>query len=125
MADVNVVPLIDILLVLIIIFMVISPVSPKGHDAVLPQPGRGGELPEAVLVRVGEGGELRINNELHSWDTLGTRVEQIFRLRAEKVAFICGDGKVLFAQVARVIDVVRANGVERVALVTPPMEMQR
>ena len=125
-ADMNVVPLIDILLVLIIIFMVITPLTPKGLEALVPQPSPTKEQPNpdigTVVVQVAVGGKLKINQEEHTWATLGPRLEAIFKERAEKVAFVKGDDAVLFADVARAIDVMRGSGVDKVGLITAKLE---
>lgn len=128
MADMNVVPLIDILLVLIIIFMVITPLTPKGLEALVPQPSppdtkQQQELEQkTVVVQVLENNVLKINEDAADWDTLGTRLNDIFKLRAEKVAFVKGDDTIVFAQVARAIDIMRASGVEKVGLITAKLE---
>jgi biopolymer transport protein TolR len=127
MATPNIVPLIDILLVLIIIFMVITPLTPKGMDTLVPQPSpnqqQNQELEnKTVVVQVLKGDKLKINNEDTNWDTLGPRIEQIFKDRAEKVAFVKGDNDVLFMQVARAIDVMRGAGIDRVGLITAKLE---
>src|SRR5437899_11030396 len=93
MADMNVVPLIDILLVLIIIFMVITPLTPKGMDTLVPQPSpnqqQNQELEnKTVVVQVLKGDKRKINNEDANWDTLGPRIEQVFKDRSEKVACV-------------------------------------
>lgn len=127
MVDMNVVPLIDILLVLIIIFMVITPMMPKGLDTLVPQPSpnqpQSQELQaKTVVVQVEPNGRLKINQEDTSWEGLGPRLEQIFKERAEKVAFVKGDDSVLFADVARAIDVMRSSGVDKVGLITAKLE---
>jgi biopolymer transport protein ExbD len=128
MADMNVVPLIDILLVLIIIFMVITPLTPKGLEALVPQPSppdakQQQELEQkTVVVQVLENDVLKINEDPADWNSLGTRLNDIFKLRAEKVAFVKGDDTIVFAQVARAIDIMRASGVEKVGLITARLE---
>jgi biopolymer transport protein TolR len=122
-ADINVVPLIDILLVLIIIFMVITPTTPKGLAASIPQPldGHHDVVPPGetvVVVQVTAGGKVMINQEETTWEQLGPRLEGVFKQRAEKVAFIQGDDGVDFADVARAIDIMRASGIEKVGLIT-------
>src|SRR5258708_7262695 len=92
----NVVPLIDILLVLIIIFMVITPLTPRGLDTLVPQPSpnqqQNVELEnKTVVVQIANNGKLKINNENTTWDRLGPRMEEIFKERAEKIAFVKGD----------------------------------
>src|SRR3981189_276333 len=123
----NVVPLIDILLVLIIIFMVITPLTPKGMDTLVPQPSpnqqQNQELEnKTVVVQVLKGDKLKINNEDATWDSLGPRIEQVFKDRAEKVAFVKGDNDVEFRQVARAIDVMRGAGVRKGGLIHAQLE---
>ena len=128
MADMNVVPLIDILLVLLIIFMVITPLVPKGLDALVPQPSPNQQQPsqeilqKTVVVQVGLNGKLKINQEDNTWETLGPRLEAIFKERAEKVAFVKGDDAVMFADVARAIDIMRGAGIDKVGLITAKLE---
>ena len=123
----NVVPLIDILLVLIIIFMVITPLTPKGLDTLVPQPSpnqqQNQELEnKTVVVQVEQNGKLKINNEDTTWETLGPRMEQIFKERAEKVAFVKGDNDVLFMDVAHAIDIMKGAGIDKVGLITAKLE---
>jgi biopolymer transport protein ExbD len=128
MAEMNIVPLIDVLLVLLIIFMVITPLTPKGLEALVPQPPPPGAKadPElqakTVVVQVGAGGTLKINQEESNWNTLGTRLEEIFKTRAERIAFVKGDENVLFQDVARAIDIMRQSGIEKVGLITAKVE---
>ena len=127
MAEMNVVPLIDILLVLLIIFMVITPLTPKGLDTLVPQPNpnqkQDVELEnKTVVVQVLMNGKVKINNEDSTWENLEPRIEQIFKDRAEKIAFVKGDNDVLFAEVARAIDIMRAAGIDKVGLITAKLE---
>jgi biopolymer transport protein TolR len=130
-ADMNVVPLIDILLVLLIIFMVITPLTPKGLDTLVPQPNpnqqQNQELEnKTVVVQVLMQGRvcclLKINQEDTTWDGLGKRLEDIFKDRADKIAFVKGDGDVMFQEVARAIDVMRGAGIDKVGLITARLE---
>jgi len=123
----NVVPLIDILLVLLIIFMVITPLTPKGLDTLVPQPNpnqqQNQELEnKTVVVQVLADGKVKINNEDSSWETLGPRIEQIFKERADKIAFVKGDNDVMFSEVAKAIDIMRQAGIDKVGLITAKLE---
>jgi biopolymer transport protein ExbD len=128
MASMNVVPLIDILLVLLIIFMVITPLTPKGLNALVPQPSPANQKNDdqlqakTIVVQVMDNNKLKINEEDATWDTLGPRLNDIFKLRAEKVAFVKGDDTVIFSQVAQAIDIMRASGIDKVGLITARLE---
>ncbi len=128
MASPNIVPMIDILLVLIIIFMVITPLTPKGLDTLVPQPSPNNAQPDpeqmrkTVVVQVALGGRLKINNDDVTWQTLGPRMETIFKDRAEKIAFVKGDNDVLFMDVARAIDIMKEAGIDKVGLITAKLE---
>ena len=126
MALMNVVPLIDILLVLVIIFMVITPLTPKGLEVLVPQPSQDVDpVPNyiVVVVHVLENNHLKINDDTATWDNLGQQLNNIFKLRAEKVAFVKGDDAVVFGVVARAIEVMRSSGVEKVGLMTAKLEV--
>jgi biopolymer transport protein ExbD len=128
-AEMNVVPLIDILLVLLIIFMVISPRVPVGLSVVLPEPPDeilGPPEPvDVVVVQVLRDGSLRINQQPVAWRDLQARLEAVFKLRASRVAFVRGDGEIEFGAVARAIDVMRGSGITSVGLMTPELENSR
>ncbi|HVS74654.1 MAG TPA: biopolymer transporter ExbD [Candidatus Acidoferrales bacterium] len=127
LADMNVVPLIDILLVLIIIFMVITPLTQMGLDTLVPQPSpnqqQSVELEnKTVVVQVVAGNKLKINQQDTTWEGLQTELERIFKDRPDKIAFIKGDDSVLFVEVARAIDIMRAAGIDKVGLITAKLE---
>jgi biopolymer transport protein TolR len=127
MADMNIVPLIDILLVLLIIFMVITPTTPKGLEALVPQPSPPDVKPneaesKIIVVQVAADGSVKINQDDSTWEALGPRLENIFKQRAEKVAFVKGDDNAQFFQVARAIDIMRSSGIDHVGLITAKIE---
>jgi len=128
MSEPNIVPLIDVLLVLIIIFMVITPTVPQGLDALVPQPTPPNQkqddqlLAKTIVVQVTANGKVMINQDDTTWDALGPRLEDIFKQRAEKVAFVKGDDAVEFANVARAIDIMRGAGIDNVGLITAKIE---
>ena len=124
-SEMNVVPLIDILLVLLVIFMMI-PSDTRGLDALIPQ--QSAQPPDksvndgVVVIQVFADGSLRINQEPVTFDRLGPRIEEIFKQRASRVAFIRGDRPVEFGVVAKVIDVMHTSGIASVGLLTPDLE---
>jgi biopolymer transport protein TolR len=131
MAEMNIVPLIDILLVLLIIFMVITPLTPKGMEVLVPQTSQNVEpappVSPAIVVQVlanakANQAELKINNESVTWEAFGSRMDQIFKERAEKVAFVKGGNDVMFLDVARAVDLMRGAGIDKVGLITAKLE---
>ena len=123
-ADPNIVPLIDILLVLLVIFMVIP--HSRGLKAEIPQECKPPECdassgivkPSIVVIQVLADGSLRVNQEPVTWDNLESRLTEVFKVRADRTAFIWGDQSVEFAVVARVIDAMRGAGIGPVGLLT-------
>jgi biopolymer transport protein TolR len=128
MSEPNIVPLIDVLLVLIIIFMVITPTISVGLNVLVPQPAPPNQpknqdlLDKTIVVVVTSGGEVLINQDKHTWDDLGPALSNIFSQRAEKVAFVKGDDTAEFALVAQAIDIMRAAGIDHVGLITNKIE---
>ncbi len=123
----NIVPLIDVLLVLIIIFMVITPRTPTGLQTLVPQPPPPNQKQtepdqRTIVVQVLPGGKLKINQDDSNWNDLGPRLFDIFKERADKIAFVKGDDDVEFAQVARAIDIMRGSGIDHVGLITAKIE---
>jgi len=125
-ADINMTPMIDVLLVLIIIFMVITPLTPKGLEALVPQPAQPNQKSDAdqrtVVISIAKDKSMMINTEASDEANLGKRLEEIFKTRAERVVFVKGDPDLEFQVVAKVIDIAKGAGIDKVGLMTPQME---
>jgi biopolymer transport protein TolR len=127
LSEVNVVPLIDILLVLLVIFMII-PHRQVGLQASLPQesgPNDPGVPPETIVVQVAADGTVKINGSVVQLDELRGRLERIFALRAQRVAFLQGDRSIEFQAVAQVLDLMHVAGASAVGLLSSELEKNR
>jgi biopolymer transport protein TolR len=131
MGEINVTPMIDILLVLLIIFMVIVPVTPKGLDALVPQPPKNPQQQQQpndrtivvqVIYRAGQAPSYKINETDVNHTDLLPRLTEIYANRAERVMFVRGDDDVNFAYIADVIDIARAANVDHIGLMTPKIQ---
>jgi len=127
-SDINVTPMIDILLVLLIIFMVIVPVTPKGLDALVPQPPKNPEKQSqpndrTIVVQVlhvpGGTPQYKINETPLDKRDLLPKLTEIYANRAERVMFVKGDDNIDFRYVAEVIDIGRSASVDHIGLMTP------
>lgn len=129
-SSINVTPMIDVLLVLLIIFMVIVPALPRGERALSPKPSTAAHpSPSAVVLEVlkGSGAQpvYRINQQDVAWNDLPARLSAIYANRAERVLFLKGDDALSFTQVAQVIDISHSAGIDHVGLMTPGFQSRQ
>lgn len=123
-SEINVIPLIDVLLVLMIIFMVILPEHKWGEKTLVPQPSAEStekNPPTPIVIQLKDVGEgkrpaLKISQDEVSWDALESRLAAVFKLRVDRVAFVKGDPEVDFEYVAQAVDITHHAGADRIGL---------
>ena len=126
--DINVTPMIDVLLVLLIIFMVITPLTPYGLEATAPQPPPPNTPPpppdkdRTVVIVIAKDGSMKLNQEDIDVTKLQDRLVEVFKTSAERVVFIKGDPDLEFGSVARAIDIAKGAGIDKIGIMTPKIE---
>ena len=129
-SDINVTPLIDVLLVLLIIFMVIVPVTPHGLNTLVPQPPKNKDQQEpndrTIVVQILANGKgepsYKINEDTFAKSAIEPKLAEIFAARQEKVMFVKGDADLDYGKVAEVIDMGHQAEVDNIGLITPRIQ---
>jgi len=125
LAEINVTPLVDVMLVLLIISMLAAPMLERGVPLDLPAAETAGEIQEAdVIVSMDRDGKLKVNERPVHIDLLEQRMGALARTRPGETVYIRADRLLAYGEVLRVMDLVRKAGVRRVALVTVPLESE-
>ena len=124
--EINVTPMIDVLLVLLIIFMMVIPMSRKAIDLQLPDPrpddSQQGPPPSQIVLEVLPGNVFKINSESVPPNRLAARLKEIYDPRPDKIIFVKGDEKVKYSEVIHAMDVARGAGVKVIGV--PPKDVK-